>query len=64
MTASKPLRATLRVVENGPYLVSGGLPLNKEIIGTNAAGESVRWTPGESFPKQDKYALCRCGRRG
>lgn len=64
MTASKPLRASVRIVENGPYLVSGGLPLNKEIIGTNAAGESVRWTPGESFPRQDKYALCRCGHSG
>lgn len=64
MTDSKPLRATVRIVEDGPYLVSGGLPLGKEIIGTNAAGESIGWTPGEGYPVQDKYALCRCGHSG
>jgi len=64
MTPAKPPRVAVRIVENGPYLVSGGLPLGKEIIGTNAAGESVRWTPGETYPAQEKYALCRCGHSG
>jgi len=49
------------VAKNGPYLVSGGLPLAKQSIGTNAAGESTEWVPGESFPRQEQYALCRCG---
>lgn len=51
----------IKVSKNGPYLVSGGVPLRKEIIGTNAGGESVRWQPGHAYPAQAQYALCRCG---
>jgi hypothetical protein len=29
--------AKVRISENGPYIVSGNLPLSKEIIGTNQA---------------------------
>jgi CDGSH-type Zn-finger protein len=53
--------AKVKIVKNGPYLVEGGLPLAKEIIGTDAHGESVKWVPGATYPDQEKYALCRCG---
>src|SRR6266850_513450 len=46
---------------NGPYIVSGDLPLSKEIIGTNKDGESVMWKQGQEFAQQEQYALCRCG---
>ncbi len=52
---------TVQISKNGPYLVSGDLPLKQETIGTNSAGESVKWTPGKAFPVQAAYALCRCG---
>ena len=57
----KTTKAKVRIAKNGPYLVEGGLPLAKESIGTDAHGESVKWVPGEKYPDQDKYALCRCG---
>jgi len=57
--AEKPRRVT--VLKNGPYLVTGALPLAKLTIGVNAAGESVRWEKGEPLPVQEQYALCRCG---
>jgi len=53
--------AIVQITENGPYQVSGGLPLAIEVIGTNAHGESVQWQQGRTFPSQSQYALCRCG---
>jgi len=49
------------VAKNGPYLVSGSVPLAIQTIGTNEEGESVRWVEGKSLSKDAEYALCRCG---
>ncbi len=51
----------IRVIKDGPYVVSGSLPLCKEIIVTGMTGVPVRWEKGESYPDQKEYALCRCG---
>lgn len=60
--ASKPVRIVVR--KDGPYMVSGGVPLVRLVIGVNAAGESVRWEKGETVPTPETYALCRCGQSG
>jgi CDGSH-type Zn-finger protein len=49
------------VSRDGPYLVSGGVPLHKETIATDLEGGSESWTKGESYKAPQKYALCRCG---
>jgi len=49
------------VSKNGPYLVSGNLPLEKEIIISDEEGHSIQWKKGEKFPRKENYALCRCG---
>lgn len=50
------------VTKNGPYLVSGGLPLAKEIIiVSESEGCPTEWAEGDRYPEQDTYALCRCG---
>lgn len=49
------------VCKNGPYLVSGGAPLSLQKIKTDAAGDSLGWSPGRSFDSKARYALCRCG---
>jgi CDGSH-type Zn-finger protein len=51
----------ITVTENGPYAVSGAVPLRKETIGANAAGDSVEWVTGEAIATGANYALCRCG---
>jgi CDGSH-type Zn-finger protein len=51
----------ITVSKDGPYLISGNLPLAKVTIGANAEGESLRWEWGRKFPDQASYALCRCG---
>ena len=50
------------ISENGPYLVSGNLPLKKEIIVSEPNGDSVGWRDGQKYPDRDRYALCRCGK--
>jgi CDGSH-type Zn-finger protein len=49
------------ISENGPYLVSGGLPLGKEISEIGEEGEPERWVRGKQYPARENYALCRCG---
>jgi CDGSH-type Zn-finger protein len=51
----------IRTSKNGPYLVSGGIPLAKQIIGIDTAGYSYEWREGKKYPSKDNYALCRCG---
>lgn len=52
------------VTKDGPYLVSGNVPLAEQIITANADGESESWTEGRRFPAREKYSLCRCGHSG
>jgi CDGSH-type Zn-finger protein len=51
----------IRVTKDGPYLVSGGVPVTIEVIGTNAEGGSWTWNTGSSIDVPEVYALCRCG---
>ena len=52
------------IVADGPYSVSGGLPLCEQWIVTNAEGESLDYRDGKKYPLQPQYALCRCGQSG
>ena len=53
--------AKIEITKDGPYLVSGGLPLSEQWIVTNAEGESLDYREGKKYPAQSQYALCRCG---
>jgi len=55
-------RRKIVVSEDGPYLVSGGLPLEKEIILNDEAGDALEWGLEKVYPLSEKYALSRCGR--
>src|SRR6516164_9308997 len=61
MQSDRPPAANIEITKDGPYLVSGGLPLSEQHIVTNAEGESLDYREGKSFPAQPQYALCRCG---
>jgi CDGSH-type Zn-finger protein len=56
--------AKIQVTKDGPYLVSGGLPLSEQHIVTNAGGESLDYREGKTFQVEAEYALCRCGHSG
>ncbi len=52
------------VTKDGPYLVSGEVPLAIQTIGTNVKDESEEWVQGQAFEVKSQYALCRCGKSG
>jgi len=61
LVANKAKDMKVVVMKDGPYIVSGGVPLAKQSIGTNEKGESMEWVEGEKYATQEQYALCRCG---
>ncbi len=57
-------RATIEVQRDGPYLVTGAVPVTRLVIATDDEGECVAWEQGEAFPAHASCALCRCGESG
>jgi len=51
----------IKVSKNGPYLVSGRIPIRKQVIITDPDGTPIEWRAGTKYPSQEKCALCRCG---
>ncbi|MGB6429453.1 MAG: CDGSH iron-sulfur domain-containing protein [Candidatus Acidiferrales bacterium] len=49
------------VSKDGPYVVSGGVPIAIQTITANAEGFSWEWKEGKAFDGKSSYALCRCG---
>jgi len=59
--SSAKKEASVVIAKDGPYIVTGNIPLAEQTIATDAEGGSEAWKEGTSFPAQEKYALCRCG---
>jgi CDGSH-type Zn-finger protein len=49
------------VSKDGPYLVSGGVPISIQIITPNEDGLSWEWKEAKKFRTGRSYSLCRCG---
>ncbi|MFC5519753.1 CDGSH iron-sulfur domain-containing protein [Polaromonas jejuensis] len=58
-----PAGKDVRVVisKNGPYIVTGQVPLATQTIGVDGEGGSETWVAGEALPTPAGYQLCRCG---
>ena len=52
---------TIAVSANGPYLVSGDVPLSTQTIVADAQGNSIDWRNGAEIDHRPTFALCRCG---
>jgi len=50
------------VSKDGPYIVSGKIPLAIQIIKPNKEGLSWDWKEGKTIETKEEYSLCRCGR--
>jgi len=64
MKKSEQAKAKIEITKDGPYVVSGGLPLSEQWIVTNAEGDSLDYREGKKHPASPQYALCRCGQSG
>lgn len=51
----------IKIAKNGPFLVSGDIPLVKLAIKTDKEGYPCEWIEKEKYSLQEEYALCRCG---
>ncbi len=52
----------IKVTKDGPYIVTGGVPLTAEIIILDADGQCLAWRETRGYPEQKIYSLCRCGK--
>ena len=53
--------AKIKVTKNGPYIISGKIPLQTQIIIADTEGTATEWQPSTKYAPQLKYSLCRCG---
>ena len=51
----------ITVTKNGPYIVTGAVPLTTSEICNDDEGYCRTWREVKRYPVQEKYALCRCG---
>ncbi|MDR0886144.1 MAG: CDGSH iron-sulfur domain-containing protein [Clostridiales Family XIII bacterium] len=54
-------KSRIKVVLEGPYLVTGGVPIKKIGMDDDGNGGTKDWKDGKAYDAQDTYALCRCG---
>jgi CDGSH-type Zn-finger protein len=54
-------KVKIRITKDGPYIISGKIFLDKQIIGVNKEGDPDKWIQGKKYPLQENYSLCRCG---
>ena len=50
----------IKITKNGPYIVSGNVPLDEKII--TPIGKHYEYRQGRDLPQNETYALCRCGK--
>ena len=50
----------IRIIKDGPYVVSGSVPLSEKII--IPVGGGYIYEEGETLPQKATYLLCRCGK--
>lgn len=52
----------IKVTKDGPYIVTGGVPLREMTLGANSKGEVTHWIEGGPLEAEQTYSLCRCGK--
>lgn len=52
----------IKITENGPYLVTGGVPLLQYKIVYDKDGYSKEYKQTKKYEVGETYALCRCGK--
>ena len=63
-STKKAAEFKVKVTRNGPYVVTGGVPLAEQIVCIDEEGQCHGWKEGQRYPQEEIYALCRCGHSG
>ena len=61
-TDSKKNAPKITVSKNGPYLVSGRVPILKQVITVDLEGTPIEWREDTKYTTNENCALCRCGK--
>ena len=59
--AQREYKFKVKVIKNGPYLASGGIPLSEQSICVDNDDQCHGWKEGKKYSVQESYTLCRCG---
>ncbi|HSO25576.1 MAG TPA: CDGSH iron-sulfur domain-containing protein, partial [Methanobacteriaceae archaeon] len=59
--AAEKNKMRIKIVKNGPYIVTGGVPLYEQKLITDEGGHTRELQDIRQFPPQENYTLCRCG---
>ncbi len=51
----------IKISKNGPYIVSGKIPVFESVIHSDDKGIPIKWLFGKEYSCMEKCALCRCG---
>jgi len=57
--AAKKEEMRIKIIKDGPYRVTGGLPLYEQVIVTDEAGHTRELIDKKEYPQQETYILCR-----
>ena len=52
--------AKIKILKDGPYVVTGNVPLSEKIIVPK--GKAYEFKEGRQLPQAEEYTLCRCGK--
>lgn len=55
------MKQNVLIKKNGPYLVSGDIPMAKQFSIPDEKGEVKKWKTSEKYPDRESFSLCRCG---
>jgi len=53
-------KGKIKIIKNGPYIVTGNIPLTEKIITPKGGG--YVYVQGEQYEDKESYSLCRCGK--
>lgn len=53
-------KVKIKIQKNGPYIVSGNVKLDEQIIVPK--GKGYEFVAGRTLPQSEQYELCRCGK--
>jgi CDGSH-type Zn-finger protein len=51
----------IKVGKNGPYIVTGKIPMIEYEINSDSKGVPINWISGKEYVVAEKSTLCRCG---